>query len=203
MTNPVSVIVPSLSSRREFLTSRCLPAVSENAPAELFVIISDGGGDGNSKRNMGASLATQKYIMFVDDDCTLRPGCLSRMILEIESAPDHRRVDFVYSDYRKFSDPKNFPKGELKTMIDFSPKALRTGNYINTMSLIRRSAFPGFDPEIKRFQDWDLWLTMVSRGSNGSYIREQLFDMHVIDRSLSATVPFDEAYKAVVRKHGL
>lgn len=201
MALPVSVIIPSLSSRREFLSSRCIPAVLANDPAELFVLVSDGGGDGNSKRNIGAYAATQDYLMFVDDDCILRPGCIARMLEEIFRYSE--QVDFVYSDYRLFSDDNGFPKGELKQPGSFSVDALHGGNYIHTMSLIRRASFPGFDPEIKRLQDWDLWLTMTSRGSKGAYIRECLFDSWHIDKSVSSTVPFDEAYAAIVKKHGL
>jgi hypothetical protein len=54
-------------------------------------------------------------------------------------------------------------------------------NYIHTTSLIRREHFPGFDPAIRRFQDWDVWLTMVGQGRTGVFIDEELF--RVIDRA--------------------
>jgi hypothetical protein len=47
--------------------------------------------------------------------------------------------------------------------------------YIHTTSLIRRDHFVGFDPSLKRFQDWDLWLTMMEKGDHGYYLPEILF----------------------------
>jgi hypothetical protein len=50
-------------------------------------------------------------------------------------------------------------------------------NYIHTTSLIRREQFPGFDSAIKRFQDWDLWLTILERGGRGTFIQDELFQI--------------------------
>lgn len=200
VTFPVSVIIPSLTSRRDFLRNRCIPAVLENDPAEMFVLVSDGNKDGNAKRNVGAYGATQPFLLFVDDDCVLRPGCISKMLTEIDS---HPKVDFVYSDYKKltYSDATQC-KGIPKYPGPFSIDAIKKANYINTTSLIRRAAFPGFDPSIRRLQDWDLWLTMIGRGSVGRYIREYLFELWSIDAGVTEMESFADAYEAIVRKHG-
>jgi len=54
---------------------------------------------------------------------------------------------------------------------------LKKMNYIHTTALIKRSAFPkeGFDLSLKKFQDWDLWLTMLEAGHSGMWIDEFLF----------------------------
>jgi len=46
--------------------------------------------------------------------------------------------------------------------------------YIHTTSLIKKDYFPGFDENIKRFQDWDLWLTMLQSGHTGYFINQIL-----------------------------
>ena len=38
--------------------------------------------------------------------------------------------------------------------------------------------FPGFDEHLKRFHDWDVWLTLAARGKNGVFLKKNLF--HVI-----------------------
>ena len=50
--------------------------------------------------------------------------------------------------------------------------------YIHTTSLIRKKDFPGFDENIKRLQDWDLWLTMLEQGKRGIWIPKYLFTVH-------------------------
>ena len=59
----------------------------------------------------------------------------------------------------------------------FNPEELRKKPYIHTMALIRRSDFPenGWDEKIKKFQDWDLWLTMLNNNKIGIFVDAVLF----------------------------
>ena len=59
----------------------------------------------------------------------------------------------------------------------FSAERLRIMPYIHTTSLIRREAFPGFDESLKKFQDWDLYLTMLKNGYSGVWIPEVLYSI--------------------------
>ncbi|KKW45216.1 MAG: hypothetical protein UY95_C0004G0018, partial [Parcubacteria group bacterium GW2011_GWA2_56_7] len=52
---------------------------------------------------------------------------------------------------------------------------LRRMNFIHTSALIRSDGFPGFDEAIKRFQDWDVWLTLLKEGKEGVFVDEELF----------------------------
>jgi hypothetical protein len=61
---------------------------------------------------------------------------------------------------------------------DFDDAKLRQVNFIHTCTLIRRTQFPGFDEQLKKFQDWDLWLTMLTRGQRGVWIPEILFKVN-------------------------
>ena len=71
----------------------------------------------------------------------------------------------------------------------FNAAALRQNNYIHTSALIRRECFPGFDEQLKRFQDWDLWLTMLKGGHVGVFVPEILFQACVTRRGISAWRP--------------
>lgn len=117
-------------------------------------------------RNTGAKLALGRYIIFIDDDITLRPNMLEKMVATMQK---NKNISFVYSSF-KFGN-KTFK------LWPFNAAKLKQMPYIHTASLIRRDHFPGFDKKLKRFQDWDLWLTMLDRGYTGKFIPEILFSV--------------------------
>src|SRR3989338_1028903 len=71
----------------------------------------------------------------------------------------------------------------------FDARDLRKKNYIMTTSLVRRDNFAAFDEKLKRFQDWDLWLTLSARGQNGIYIPEFLFTVTPRKNGISFWLP--------------
>lgn len=117
-------------------------------------------------RNTGAKLAQGRYILFVDADVILKPDMLKKMITLIQK---NKTLSFVYSSF-KFGN-KTFK------LWPFNATKLKQMPYIHTTSLIRKDHFPGFDKKLKRFQDWDLWLTMLDRGYKGKFIPEILFSV--------------------------
>jgi hypothetical protein len=69
-----------------------------------------------------------------------------------------------------------------------------------------------------RFQDWDLWLTMLAQGKTGVYIHEVLFTAHQARLGISKWRPrfwyklfpwtksvkeYKKARGVVLKKHGL
>jgi hypothetical protein len=101
----------------------------------------------------------------------------------------------------------------------FNSEDLKQNNYIDVTSLIRRSDFSGFDESIKKFQDWDLWLTMLEKNKTGVCVPEILYTKIVGGRvGISQWLPgfvyrlpwkgkavrrFEEARDIVRKKHGL
>lgn len=139
-------------------------------------------------RNRGVAMCPTDWIVFSDDDIMWEP----RAFEYLRNAIDDE--DFSYGSYGK---------GEgLYCIRPFSVKALRKNNYISTMSMVRRSAFPGFDESLTRLQDWDLWLTMVERGSVGVHCGELIFRT-VENGGISSGDDWTLAARAVRRKHGL
>jgi hypothetical protein len=202
MTLPVSVVVTAIPSRRWFLERHCLPSVAANHPAE--VLVEAGRGSAAEKRNRGAARATAPYLLFVDDDDELGPTCLSTLLDVLEKEPG---CGFSYCDHRRRVWPGvGYPSLRRQFLVrgrPFDAEVLRRVNYISNTSLMRRALFPGYDPSLSRFLDWDLWLRMAARGIAGRYVPLPLFTANIIDDGMTASVRPGPAYRAIRRRHQL
>jgi glycosyltransferase involved in cell wall biosynthesis len=117
-------------------------------------------------RNNGFQKAKGDLLFFCDADTFLKPEALEKMFNTLAAHPE---ASYTYSSF--------FWGKKLFKLFPFDANRLRQMPYINTMSLIRRSDFPvqGWDVALKKFQDWDLWLTMLEQGHIGFWIEEPLF----------------------------
>lgn len=115
-------------------------------------------------RNFGFKKSQGEYVIFCDADVIMKPKMLQKMydVLEI-----NKNIAYVYSSFKfGWKTFKIWPYDLNKLKLD---------PYIPTTSLIRRHCFPGFDESLKKFQDWDLWLTISERGGKGQWLNEVLF----------------------------
>jgi len=122
----------------------------------------------NAARNNGAKSAEGEYIIFCDADIVMEPEMLELMLSVLKENPS---ASFCYSSFmwgRKKFMPGRYDAEKLKRM-----------PYINTSSLIKREHFPWFDEKLKRFQDWDLWLTMLEQNHAGIWLDKILFKVNV------------------------
>ena len=117
-------------------------------------------------RNRGFDESTGDFVIFWDADVVGRPDMLE--VLQ-KALTGHSEASWAYSSFRW---GRKVFKGK-----SFDADALRKDNYIHTTALIKRGDFPGFDPSLKRFQDWDLWLTMSEQGAKGVWVDEVSFDV--------------------------
>lgn len=208
MTLPVTVVVPHRKSRDWFFRRFCLPSIEANGPAQI--VVEDWEGGACEKRNAGARKASQPFIAFIDDDEILAKDFLSSMLEALYKDPGS---GYAYCDFIGFvwpgvsvpgidagPDGASFPG----TSREFDGEALKKENYIDTTAVIRRHLFHEFDPKIRRFQDWDLWLTLLLRfGVRGRYVPGPAFLKCFIDGGITASVHPAEARFDVLRKHGL
>lgn len=117
-------------------------------------------------RNVGYQVSEGSYLFFCDADAVLEPTALEDLLNALKNNP---KVSFAYS---------NFYWGKKKFRIGaFDCNKLKTGPLIHTMSLIRREDFPtaGWDENIKKFQDWDLYLQMLKENKIGIWVDKFLF----------------------------
>lgn len=116
-------------------------------------------------RNRGARKAKGEFIIFCDADIIMLTHGMLRIMREALRA--NPQASYVYSSFKwGWKTFKSYP---------FSPELLKKRPYIHTTSLIKREHFPGFDENVKRLQDWDLWLSMLNKGYNGAWINRVLF----------------------------
>lgn len=113
----------------------------------------------NAARNNGLKLLDTDYVMCLDADARLEEGALEALKNALDDNPEK---SFSYGSF--YFGPKFF------RVRPYSFEALKKNSYIHTSALVRRHDHPGFDESIKRFQDWDLWLTMGEQGKFGVFV---------------------------------
>lgn len=202
----ISIVIPTYNHREGL--EQCLTSIIRQTHSEWEVIIVDDGSTDSTgdwivsfltahpeesrriryitqknagapaARNRGAQDATGEYIIFVDADVVLAPTMLEKMLHALR---EHPEASYVYSDFQ-FG-------WKLFRARSFDAEALRSNNYIHTSSLVRRADCPAFDEQLKRFQDWDLWLTMLDQGKQGTYLNEMLFRIRVLRKGMSIWRP--------------
>lgn len=231
----ISVIIPSYQHAATI--TRCLDSVLNQTrkPSEITVV-NDGSTDntlevlkkyegkikiinqenqgGNLTRNNGFAASSGDLVIFCDADVVMRADMLEKLYKILEAHPE---ASYAYSGFKfGWKSFSSFP---------FDVSRIKRLNFVHTTALIRREHFSGFDPAIKRFQDWDLWLTMMREGHIGFFVDEKLF--HVIEaggrKGISQWRPkifyripwkrlgwmptsvrhYEEAKEIIVKKHGL
>ncbi|MBU0540617.1 glycosyltransferase [Patescibacteria group bacterium] len=129
-------------------------------------------------RNYGAERTSGEFLLFLDADVELEPDALETFVNALN---EHTDAVFAYSDF--------FWGSKLFRGLPFDVEALKKRNFIHTSSLLRRVAFPGFDESLKKFQDWDLWLTIAERGGKGVWINRPLYRIKPRRNGMSRWAP--------------
>lgn len=128
------------------------------------IVIEHGGAP--KARNVGIRSALGKYVVCWDADCYIKPEAAKRWVQEFELKPD---IDFVYTGYELSGERGGFESEP------FDPYSLTCGNYICSMSPVRREKAFEWDESLSGAQDWDYWLTAVEKGLKGSWIQGYAF----------------------------
>ncbi|TSC95432.1 MAG: family 2 glycosyl transferase [Parcubacteria group bacterium Athens1014_10] len=208
----ISVIIPVYQHAKE--VEKCLKTIFNQTFKNYEIIVINDGSTDNllevlekyknkikiiSQENKGAPAARNrgfkesrgKVILFCDADMELKRAILEKLFKILKKNPEK---SYVYPSF-KFG-WKKFRCGE------FNSEKLKEMNYIHTSALIRREHFPGFDESLKKFQDWDLWLTMLARGYEGIWLPEILFKIKPRKKGMSCWLP-SFFYKLPLKKIGI
>ncbi len=159
-------------------------------------------------RNRGLKEAKGDYVIFWDADTIGEPFMLEKMVEVLEKNPAY---SYAYSQFK-------FGWKVMKSQ-EFDPATLQQLNYIDGVTLIHRNDVIPWDESLKRFQDWDLWLTLLEKKKTGIFIPEVLFSkvvkgrknisswlpsfMYKLPWKIKAVQAYEEAREIVLKKHGL
>lgn len=223
----ISIIIPIYNGAETI--ERCLNSIFVQSYSDYEVIVvDDGSTDRTSEilkkfedkikiiyqtnqgapaaRNHGWRESVGEYLLFCDADVVLKQNALATMTAELDNHPE---AAYTYSSF--------VFNGKLFKLWPFDPDKLRRMPYIHTTSLIRRSVFSGFDESLKRFQDWDLWLTLLEQGKVGHWVDQVLFEVQG-QGTMSSWLPswayrlmpwlpavnkYNQAREIIYRKHKL
>ncbi len=149
-------------------------------------------------RNSGVEASRGELLAFQDSDDRWLPGKLDLQVgLLVEADP---RVAVVYGGFLRLRDGASVPfpprivrwahrlclpghslSGDLRRL-------LPRGNVVTAQAaVVRRRSFEdagGFDPELIRFEDWDLWLRIARHGSF-LFVDRPLVEVRISSDSLS------------------
>jgi glycosyltransferase involved in cell wall biosynthesis len=131
-------------------------------------------------RNKGFRKSRGEFLLFCDADIIFTANALETMHSVLQKNPS---ASYAYPSFRHGH--------KLFWLWEFDAEKLKQMPYIHSSALIRREHFPknGWDENIKRLQDWDLWLTMLSEGHTGVWINKELFRIQGGGHTMSDWVP--------------
>jgi glycosyltransferase involved in cell wall biosynthesis len=190
----ISVVVP-VHNRREVFLQSLTSLVSQMYPVLQIIVVDDGSAEdvhsvfenvrvayeserrsfvyirqenkgAPAARNRGLVEASGEYVIFWDADVIAQSDMLTLMHGALQK---NTEASFVYSNFL-------FGRKLFRGML-FSFDELKKKNFITTTSLIRKKDTIQWDESLKRFQDWDLWLTMAESGKKGEWIDKTLFQV--------------------------
>ncbi|MFA7653608.1 MAG: glycosyltransferase family A protein [Candidatus Magasanikbacteria bacterium] len=227
----ISVIIPVYNHAHTLERCLCSVASQTHRPLEV-IVVNDGSTDNFSRvykniklslniklinqENKGAPAARNRgfkeshgdYIIFWDADVVAKPDMLAKMLAALKN---NSQVSYAYSQFQ-------FGWKKIKSNF-FDADLLKRVNYIMCTSLIKRVDCPVWDELLKRFQDWDLWLTMLEQNKTGVFVPEVLFKAIVGGRvGISNWLPsfmyklpwktksvkrYEVARETILRKHHL
>jgi len=158
--------------------------------------------NGNRARNFGFAQVSCAQVVFFDADNAMAPRFLEALH---GALCQDLGAAFAYCDRIHVAEGDvswyPLPMGRWQSG-PFDLARLSRANYIDLASLIRTEWFPGFDENLRRYQDWDVWLHIarVQRG-RGCYVPEPLFFYRVHNQSLSRREDRDLAAWHIRRKY--
>ena len=197
MTTLVSVIIPTRN--RALLLRRTLESVLKQSTENLEVIVvDDGSTDGSGAvaaamdprvsvirnpesagvsvaRNRGIASASGEWIAFCDDDDLWAPNKLQEQL----TAADTAGANWVYAGDVNVNDqlrvlsggPPPDPADVMARLPRCNPLASGGSNVVVRSNILAEVG--GFDPALRRTEDWDLWIRIAQKGPP-AYVRKPL-----------------------------
>lgn len=190
----LTIIIPHRMNESEAVTLSFLE--QQTYKDFQVVIVPDQGKGANWARNEGFKKCNTEFVLFSDNDIEWKSRALETMMRVLKNTP---KATYVYGRYLKGN-------GVFCHRAWDPNYLMMKDNYISTMSIIRSKDFLGFDENITRFQDWDLWLTLwINHGKRGVYCNDLIFETKKRPGiTMDNTIDDDIAAREILRiKHGI
>jgi hypothetical protein len=124
-----------------------------------------------SARNTGLDFARGEFVLVLDSDNEIFPGCLDRLVRALDGDPG---AVFAYGMLATFDDTGY--QG-LISQFPWDPWRLRNGNYIDALALLRSGTLRelgGYttDRRLYGWEDYDLYCRLAERGDRAVFVPE-------------------------------
>lgn len=193
-----SVIIPYYKKRK--FIERCLDAVLDQTFKDYEIIVIDDGSHDDiaelleqnysgkvtliqqqnqgvsAARNAGISAATHDYIAFLDADDYWSPFYLEYNAEVISKEKDIKIIGSYYTRNKSLIEinPKSLSYFKFK---NYFKEAIRNTYFTSSTTIINSVFFEenlGFNKNLKRGEDIDVWLRAVASGGNAVYIKNTI-----------------------------
>jgi glycosyltransferase involved in cell wall biosynthesis len=185
----VSVVIPT-RNRRQVLRTTLGCALAQRGVEVEVIVVDDASTDGtaedvgsmsdarvrlismpavsgvSSARNRGIAKATAPWVAFLDDDDLWSPD---KLVRQLDAAERTGRA-WVYAGDVNVDDglrvltgaPPPTPERVITALGRFNPVPSGASNVLVRADVLARAG--GFDPGLRRTEDWDLWLRLARSG---------------------------------------
>lgn len=149
-----------------------------NDPRIKYFRMPENSGHDGPPKNVGIAHATGEYIAFLDDDDEYMPEFLKVLLTYASQS----QSDLTYGDY--------LIDGKVGWSVEFSATKLSQFNFIaQIVALVKRDILlkvGGFDEEVPKFKDWNLWLRIHKAGGSFLHVPIPVAKIHTTEGSISA-----------------
>jgi glycosyltransferase involved in cell wall biosynthesis len=151
--------------------------------------LSENHGSDSYPKNFGISKAEGEFICFLDDDDEYRKDGVKILSTYLGSSG----ADAVYGDYMNNQGGKRLPGWSL----GFDAGTLQRMNFIAMpVVMVKKKALlavGGFDENIPKFKDWNLWLRLQKRGFRFLHVPIMVAEVHTHEDSISNRIKNETA----------
>jgi glycosyltransferase involved in cell wall biosynthesis len=221
----ISVIIPAYNAER-YIAKAIESCLSQTYTPHEIMVIDDASTDGTAAvaesfpspvrvirlaenmgvaaaRNRGVQASTGDWIAFLDADDYFLP---EKLELQRRCALENEQAVLIYAGWRVISVEGVESLGRFTPPAALLPMLRFRCNLPLLCILLRRDAFDsvgGFDPYLRRCQDWDLWLRLAARYSVESFaaVPEPLAVYQRVTGSLSIyAMPYFHQRVSIIKK---
>jgi glycosyltransferase involved in cell wall biosynthesis len=219
----VSVILPTYNCA-EYLSDSVPSVLSQTFQDFELIVVDNGSTDGtedfirtrftdprivyvkqahsglSAARNKGIEVSSGDYIAFLDADDLFLSRKLERQVSFFETHPGagitYTREKYFFENDRdkQFESPHEKLSGDILFF-------LKRSNFIHVSTVMLKSGIAqraSFDPDLKSHEDWDFFLKLSAAGNRFYYIPEELTQIRVRKKSMTARDAVMDSSRRVV-----